>query len=129
MQFLADFVNFLSAPQFSFTLSIVLFLLAMRSRRLWTKAGGFGLLAAGVGFFLLSLINPDFRLIVTKEDNVPIVMMVFLVGFFFWLSMHKALKNDQLAEAGEPPSRRPSPRTASSPGPTWSSPSSSAWCC
>jgi hypothetical protein len=102
MQFLADFINLLSAPQYSFTLSIVLFWLAMRSRRLWTKAGGWAMLAIGVGYFLLSLFNPDFRLIVTKEDNVPIVMMVFLVGFFFWLSMNKALKNDELVEKGEP---------------------------
>ena len=102
MQFLADFVNFLSAPQYSFTLSIILFLLAMRSRRLWTKAGGVTLLAIGVGYFLLSLINPDFRLIVTKEDNVPIVMMVFLVGYFYWLSMSKAIENDKLTAAGEP---------------------------
>ena len=102
MDFLPKLVNFLSAPQFSFTLSIILFLLAMRSRRLWTSAGGLALLAGGIGFFLVSLLNKDFRLIVTKEDNVPIVMMVFLVGYFFWLSMNKAWKNDNLSEQGEP---------------------------
>src|SRR5688500_3040988 len=102
MDFLPQLVNFLSAPQFSFTLSIILFLLMMRSRRLWTTAGRLALLAVGIGFFLVSLLNHDFRLIVTKEDNVPIVMMVFLVGFFFWLSMNKAWKNDKLTEQGEP---------------------------
>lgn len=102
MEAIANFINFLSAPQYSFTLSIVLFFLAMRSQRLWTKAGGLVLLAIGVLYFLVSLVDEDFRLIVTKEDNVPIVMMVFLVGFFFWLAMHKAQRNDRLIEQGEP---------------------------
>ena len=102
METIANFINLLSAPQYSFTLSLVLFWLAIRSKRLWTKAGGIALLAVGVGYFLVSLGNEDFRLIVTKEDNVPIVIMVFLVGFFLWLAMTKAHKNDKLEEEGEP---------------------------
>ncbi|MEE2777750.1 MAG: hypothetical protein VYE73_13425 [Acidobacteriota bacterium] len=102
MQFLADFVNFLSAPQWSFSLSLVAFWLMFRSKKLWSKAGGVAMLIGGTGYFLVSLASPDFRLIVTKADNVPIVMMVFLVGYFLWLAMNKAHTNDDLAAEGEP---------------------------
>ena len=38
--------------------------------------------------------------VVAKPDNVPIVMMVYLVGFFWWLAMYKAIENDEAIEKG-----------------------------
>ena len=102
MESLKNLINFLSYPQWSFTLSLVIFVWLVWSKRLWTKVGGLTLLAVGTGFFLFSILDPNFRVIVTKPDNVPIVMMVFLVGFFLWLAMYKAVRNDQLIENGEP---------------------------
>ena len=37
----------------------------------------------------------NFWLIVSKPDNIPIVMMVLLVGFSTWLSFSEAGKNDR----------------------------------
>ena len=34
----------------------------------------------------VSMLDPNFALIVKKPDNIPIVAMLFLVGFFLWLS-------------------------------------------
>ena len=102
MELLKGIVNFLSYPQWSFTLSIVAFFLMLRSKRLWTKTGGLVLLAVGTLFFILSLIDPNFRSIVAKPDNVPIVMMVFLAGFFLWFAMYKAVENDNRVAKGEP---------------------------
>ena len=102
MELIKGVVNFLSYPQWSFTLSLVGFLLMLRSRSLWSKRGGLILLAAGVLFFALSVLDPNFRSIVTKPDNVPIVMMVFLAGFFLWFAMHKAVSNDERVAHGEP---------------------------
>jgi hypothetical protein len=99
---LKNFVNILAYPYFSFTLSLIAFGLMLWSKRLWTKRGGLILLAVGVAFFLLSLLDPNFYLIVAKPDNVPIVMMVFLVGFFVWLAMSKATANDARIAAGQP---------------------------
>src|SRR6202035_1667318 len=65
-------------------------------------AGGLALLVGGTGFFVLSLFDPNFRQIVGKPDNVPIVMMVFLAGFFVWFAMYKARRNDLAASRGEP---------------------------
>jgi hypothetical protein len=102
MDFVKNAVNVLAYPYWSFTLSLIGFFLMLRSRTLWSKRGGQILLAAGVLFFILSMFDPNFRLIVTKPDNVPIVMMVFLVGFFVWFAMHKAVKNDEAVSRGEP---------------------------
>ncbi|HKV06601.1 MAG TPA: hypothetical protein VJ725_00590 [Thermoanaerobaculia bacterium] len=102
MEFIKNTVNVLAYPYWSFTLSLVAFYLMLKSRALWTKKGGFVLLAVGVLFFILSMFDPNFRLIVTKPDNVPIVMMVFLVGFFVWFAMSKAEENDDRLSRGEP---------------------------
>ena len=51
----------------------------------------------------LSMADPEFAAIVTKGDNVPIVMMVFLLGFFTWLGAYQAVENDRrMAEGLEP---------------------------
>jgi hypothetical protein len=102
MDFIRHAINVLAYPYWSFTLSIIAFFLMLRSKRLWTKAGGLVLLAVGTLFFLVSLLDPNFRSIVAKPDNVPIVMMVFLVGFFVWFSMNKATANDDRISRGEP---------------------------
>jgi len=51
----------------------------------------------------LSMIDRDFYAIVAKPDNVPIVMLVFLLGFFTWLATSKAVENDERAKEGKPP--------------------------
>ncbi len=51
----------------------------------------------------LSMTNPSFSAIVTKPDNVPIVGLVFLLGYFTWLSAYKAVINDERMERGEEP--------------------------
>lgn len=51
----------------------------------------------------LSMTDPDFAAIVTKPDNVPIVAMIYLLGFFTWLATWKAVKNDDRMARGEEP--------------------------
>jgi hypothetical protein len=51
----------------------------------------------------MSMTNPSFAAIVMKPDNVPIVGMVFLLGFFTWLAAWKAVQNDERARQGLPP--------------------------
>lgn len=51
----------------------------------------------------LSMTDQEFADIVTKPDNVPIVAMVYLLGFFTWLSASRAVKNDDRKEQGLEP--------------------------
>src|SRR5882672_9810773 len=50
----------------------------------------------------LSMTDYDFRQIVGKPDNVPIVSMLFIVAFFTWLYFKRAVDNDQRIAAGKP---------------------------
>ena len=86
------------------TLSVIGFIVFLRFRRFLTAPLvawailDIGLLAAG-----WSITDPNFRLIVTKEDNVPIVMLVVTVGFFTWLAFRKASINDERLAKGMAP--------------------------
>jgi hypothetical protein len=51
----------------------------------------------------LSLTNPNFAAVVTRPDNVPIVAMVYLLGFFLWLGAVQAVENDQRLRHGRGP--------------------------
>lgn len=60
----------------------------------------FNMAAAFLG---LSLVDPAFAAIVGKPDNVPIVGMVFLLGFFVWLGAYQGVENDRRLAAGRRP--------------------------
>ncbi len=60
-------------------------------------------LNAALLFFGASLADPHFARIVAKPDNVPIVAMVFLLGFFTWLGTAQAVQNDRRLAGGLPP--------------------------
>ncbi|MCA9195898.1 MAG: hypothetical protein KDA87_00105 [Planctomycetales bacterium] len=58
------------------------------------------MLNGALAFMGMSMIDPEFASIVGKPDNVPIVMMVFLLGFFTWLATYRAVQNDERKEQG-----------------------------
>jgi Ca2+/Na+ antiporter len=99
---LKDAVNFVTAPAIFITLAAVVFFLAMRYRVFWQRRVALAVGAAGAAFLLLSLFDPNFVLIVKKPDNIPIVAMLFLVGFFVWLAMSQAHANDDRIARGQP---------------------------
>ncbi len=43
----------------------------------------------------------NFKLIVTKGDNIPIVFMLFIVAFYTWWAFHEAGRNDKLIREGK----------------------------
>jgi hypothetical protein len=50
-----------------------------------------------------SMTDSEFRKIINKEDNVPITMLIYAVGFFTWVGMRKAVLNDERVARGEAP--------------------------
>ena len=103
MEVLKGLINWLLTPQYFLPLFAVLFFLALRTRWVWTNRTGLVALVISVVFFLVSFQDPNFRTIVTKGDNIPIVMLLFLVGFFVWLSIKQGYENDErIAAGGEP---------------------------
>ncbi len=71
--------------------------------KLWTRNGGILMMSGLFAFFCFGISDPNFRKIVSKPDNVPIVGLLFLVVFFLWLSMKQAYDNDARIAAGKPP--------------------------
>jgi len=100
---LKGFVNFLTNPPIFITLAAVAFFVLIARRSFWRPKVGLvvGVLAAI--FVALSTLDPNFRLIVGKPDNIPIVAMLFLVGFFFFVSLSQGYANDERIARGEPP--------------------------
>ncbi len=84
----------------SLAILIVLFL----GRRFFVKPA---IAWAGLNLSLLtmglSMTDSDFAAIVMKPDNVPIVAMIYLLGFFTWLAAAQAVENDRRDREGLEP--------------------------
>ena len=100
---LKESINFLTKPQLFIGLAIVLFFVSLRVKAVWTPKFALGMGIAGALFLAVSMLDRNFALIVKKPDNVPIVAMLFLVGFFWWLAMYQAKQNDARIAQGQPP--------------------------
>ncbi len=90
-----DVVNLLTNPPIFITLVALVFFLVIGRRGFWRPKVGLVVGVVAAIFVALSTLDPNFRLIVAKPDNIPIVAMLFLVGFFFFLSMSQAYSNDE----------------------------------
>lgn len=90
-----------------FAASIIAFWAMLQFREFLTRPTvGWVLLNIALLFLATSMTDYDFRQIVGKPDNVPIVGMLFLVGYFTWLALRKAVINDKRIEQGLPPAEK-----------------------
>lgn len=116
MDSLKHIINLLADPKLVLPLLIAVFFFIfppterlwkinekLRLNALWTKRGGIAMFVALVVFFIFGLSDHNFRLIVTKPDNVPIVGLLFLTVFFLWLSLSQAMENDKRIAEGKKP--------------------------
>jgi hypothetical protein len=98
-----SFVNWLLAPDRFFVLATMILLLGLFYYREWTKPQF--MVALGAAFttgYFVSMLDPNFRSIVAKPDNVPITIMIYSVGLCLWLGMRQAAINDERTEKNEP---------------------------
>src|SRR3977135_3867799 len=101
MGFIKGIINALIRPERFFGLAVIgLFLLIWKREKVASNAFGYGTLGLLVVFFAFGTFDPNFRLIVTKPDNVPIVGLIFLLVFFVWFSIREAVLNDRRIAAG-----------------------------
>ncbi len=97
-------MTFMARPEILLPLCAASLFLTLKYYRIITQprvAGGLGLFAVLV--FIVSLSDHHFQDIITKPDNVPIVLLFVSVGFFLWLALRRAAINDEAAERNEPP--------------------------
>ncbi|MCS6852454.1 MAG: hypothetical protein NZ700_14925 [Gemmataceae bacterium] len=99
-----DLVDGLMGPVTYFTGSVIGFALLLYYRRFFTEpVVAWSILNVSLLFSGWAMTDANFRKIITKEDNVPIVMLIFTVGFFTWLGLRLAVLNDDRLRRGEPP--------------------------
>jgi len=104
MGFLKGIINAVADPRLFFLLAVgALALLVWKRDRVAANRFGYGLLGCLALFFIFGTFDPNFRLIVTKPDNVPIVGLIFLLVFFVWYSVREGVLNDRRILAGQGP--------------------------
>ncbi len=90
-------------PTMVFVIATIVLLLFVWFRKTLTgTVAGWILLIAAILALAFALTDPNFRRNILIPDNVPIIGMVFLVGFFTWLGMRRAVENDELTAQGKP---------------------------
>jgi hypothetical protein len=94
--------NAISAP-IPYTVGLtVLMILVLKFRRFFTHPVVFLVISIlGVAFFVFAWGDPNFHVIITKPDNVPIIMLLASVVFFSWLALRRAVINDERSKRGE----------------------------
>jgi hypothetical protein len=101
---LQHFIDWIMNPVSYFLLAVTGFAVLLYFRRVATEpVVAWSILMVTLWFFGLAMTNDNFKNIITKPDNVPIVMLIFSVGFCTWLGLRKAVINDERMERGEPP--------------------------
>jgi hypothetical protein len=104
MDFIKEIFTVLADPRLYFFLMVLSLVFMVWKREVFTsKLVGYGVLLFLTLFFALGGLDPNFQLIITKPDNVPIVGLIFLLVFFTWYSMREAVLNDQRIAKGAGP--------------------------
>lgn len=97
-------VDYLMGPVTFFVGSVVGLAALLYWRKWFTEpVVAWSILQATLLFSGWAMTDPNFASIITKPDNVPIVMLIFSVGFFTWLGLRRAVVNDERLLRGEPP--------------------------
>ncbi len=91
-------------PATLFLGSLALLTVLYLGRRFFTAPPvGLAALNASLLLFGLSLADPVFASLVAKPDHVPIVGMIYLLGFVTWIAAYQAVENDRRTAAGRGP--------------------------
>ena len=102
-QFIRNLIDSVSGPTSFFTGATLAFIAMYYYRaKLANGVIAWWLTNAFLFIFGMSMTDFDFRDIVTKPDNVPIIGLIVLVGFFTWLSLRRAVINDSRMAIGLP---------------------------
>lgn len=98
------FVDGIMNPVSYFVISVAALAALLIWRRFLTEpAVAWTILNVSLLFSGWAMTDDNFKDIITKPDNVPIVMLIFSVGYTTWLALRRAVLNDDRMRAGQPP--------------------------
>jgi len=95
--------NWLTEPTRYSVASILALVAVLYFRRFFAKVWVVtAFFVVSTAFFVFAFQDPNFNAIITKPDNVPIIILFATVVFFSWLSLRRAVINDERTKRGEP---------------------------
>lgn len=98
---LRELVNKLSDPIISFPMSVFAFYLMLKYyKTVGTEKFAYWSVAILIPITAWFLADPNFFAIIKTPDNIPIIILLVLVGFFTWFWLYKAALNDKRMEDG-----------------------------
>src|SRR4051812_3496063 len=104
MGFIKSAINAIADPRLFFMLAVLaLVVMVWKRDSIASNTIGYALLGLLAAFFIFGTFDVNFRQIVTKPDNVPIVGLIFLLVFFVWYSLREGVLNDRRISAGKGP--------------------------
>lgn len=103
-----DLVNYLSDPKWSFTFLVIIFFLIFINEKIkmeWIASKKFACIAGSIiaAIFFWMCSDPVFFSIIIFPDNIPITILLSLIAFTTWLSLHKGHENDKRIAQGLQP--------------------------
>ena len=97
-------INYVMSPTWYTVGSLVLLTILFLGRRFFVKpVVAWVMLNLAMLLMGMSMNDQNFAAIVMKPDNVPIVGLMFLLGFFTWLGAYQAVQNDDRLKQGLEP--------------------------
>ncbi|MBC7541061.1 MAG: cytochrome C [Bacteriovorax sp.] len=98
---LRELINKLSDPIISFPMMTFAFYLMLKHyKTVGTKKFAYWTIAILIPVIVWFLADPNFFSIIKTPDNIPIIILLVLVGFFTWFWLYKAALNDTRIEEG-----------------------------
>lgn len=98
-----DATNWMTSPTIYSVGSILAVAAILYFRKFFAKTAVITVFfALATAFFVFAWQDPNFNTIITKPDNVPIIILFATVIYFSWLALRRAVINDERTKRGEP---------------------------
>lgn len=99
-----ELINWLADPIRSFPIFCILFYLMIKYYRVvGTKKFAIISTMIAIPTFFWFMADPNFYLIITFPDNIPISILIVTVSFLTWFALYKCAENDNRIDRGECP--------------------------
>ena len=96
-----ELINYIADPIRSFPIVTVLFwLLVKKYRTVGTKRFAWISLLLVSPVVIWAALDPNFWLIITWPDNIPISILIIALSFFTWYTLYRAAINDARHDEG-----------------------------
>jgi len=96
-------LNTICEPKLYMFLMTAWCLLSVWKPGVWVKPKVFAVIMGGfIATYLFAITDENFRHIAFKGDNIPIIIMLFMLVFFTWVAFYRGHQNDLRKAEGRP---------------------------